>query len=122
MYGRARRVAVHLSRSPRKNPDDPAPEPDAAGAVGEQPEAGELPAAVLGVVGEQAPRGTPAGAAREDELTRLVLGHHPPWCPTRVAEDAVRSRWGSRVRRGRPTPSRTALGSASPAAVTTDRC
>src|SRR5262249_42367253 len=98
--------------------DDPPPEQHAPRAIGEQPEPGELPAAVLRVVGEQSPGRASGGAAGKQQLPGLVLAHPAPWCPTRVAD---RRRWPRRVRRGRRTSAATARGSASPAAVTPDR-
>src|SRR5437764_15310062 len=106
MQSPRRRVALHRSRSRRRtgrgrvggawasggadSPDDPPAQPDPTRPVGEEAEAGELPPAVLGVVGEQPPGGASAGPAGEPELAGLVLGHRDPWCPTTAPHSAER--------------------------------
>src|SRR5215210_4677816 len=58
------------------DPDHLASKPHPATAVSEQAEAGELPVAVLGVVGQQSSSLAPGGPAGEVDLLPLVFAHH----------------------------------------------
>lgn len=65
----------HSERASRTN-DAPAQD-DLAGAIRIEPQPGQLPVAVLGVIGQEAPRGSSGRTARQDEMLKLELRHHP---------------------------------------------
>jgi hypothetical protein len=65
------------------NADDLAPQPDLARAAEIEAQSGELPVAVLGLLGDRSTKVPGGDTAREDHHAVLILDHRCPFCPKR---------------------------------------